>query len=153
MEVDERIKKEEPEFKELEAEFENIGKSEPEAVEKLKSIQKEKQEILSKRSGLGRELGRVEAQLEFQSQESLDESVDIKSALKEIKSLTKELLEENDIAALRGKAQRVLQIVEGLFTSDGKEDNKSGARETHKKLLEDLKSFDEKLERLSKEEQ
>lgn len=151
-EINVKIKKEEPEFKKVESEFENIGKSEPEAVKKLKSIQKEKQGILTERSELGRKLGKVEAQLEFQSQESLDESADIKSALKEIKNITKELLEEDDIISLRKKAQKVLQIVEGLFTSEGNLSDKPDVKEAHKKLLEDLKSFDAKLEELYKEE-
>src|SRR3989344_3714634 len=150
--IDERIKKEEPEFKKIEKNFENIGKSEPEAVEKLKTIQKDKQEILSKRSEFGRELGRVEARLEFESQESLNESADIKSALKEIKGLTQELLEENDLESLRSKAKRVLQIIEGLFSPKDKENDRTDIRNTHKKLLEDLKIFDERLEKLNKEE-
>src|SRR3990167_1730228 len=150
--VNEKINKEEPEFKKIEEQFEKIGKSEPEATERLKSIQKEKQEIHSKKSELGRELGRLEARLEFQSAESLNDSVDIKSALREIKNITKELLEENDIETLRGKAKRVLEIIDGMFKRSEEENDKPSIKEAHKKLSEDLKEFELKLEKLNKEE-
>ena len=150
--VNEKINKEEPEFKKIEEQFEKVGKSEPEATERLKSIQKEKQEIHSKKSELGRELGRLEARLEFQSAESLNDSVDIKSALREIKNITKELLEENDIETLRGKAKRVLEIIDGMFKRSEEENDKPSIKEAHKKLSEDLKEFELKLEKLNKEE-
>lgn len=151
-EINERINKEEPEFRKIEKEFEGIGKSEPEAALRLKAIQKEKQEVVTKKSELGRELGRLEAILEFQAQETLDESADVKSALKEIKRLTEELINENDIAVLKTKAKEVIKIVNGLFSTKEDKGNKGEAKTAHEKLLGDLREFDEKLTKLNKEE-
>ncbi len=150
--INEKINKEEPEFKKMEKELEAINKSEPEAAEKLKTIQKEKQELLSKRSDLGRELGKVEAQLEFHAQESLSDSADIKGALKEIKALINDILGDENISSLKEKAKRVVEIIDGLFTRDTGGANRPDIKEAHKKLLADVKTFDEKLAKLDEEE-
>ena len=143
-----RIKEEEPGFRKIEEEFEKISKSEPEAMNELKKTQEKKQIILSKRTDLQRELGRVEAQLEFQSQESLDENADIKSALKEIKNIAVLLVSENDMTRLREMAKNVLDIIERLFVSNGKSSASTDIKKKYKELIENLKSFDKEVEEL-----
>ncbi len=151
-EIDEKLKKEEPEMRSVEKELESINKSEPEAADKLKVIQYEKQELLKRRSDLGRELGRVEAKLEFQTHESFKDSADIKGALKEIRALINDILHDEDMSSLKNKAKRVVDIIEGLFTKEGGGANKPDIKEQHKKLLADVKMFDERLAKLDEEE-
>lgn len=150
--IEKKIQEEEPKFRKIEEEFKSISEGEPETAHALKKIQKQKQEILIKSGELGRELGRLEAKLEFQSQESLDENADVKSALKEIKSIAQDLMKGDDIENLHSMAGRVVEIVDGLFVR-AKEGTIHGSdiKGDYDKLLVQIKAFDEEVEKLNRE--
>ena len=152
--IEEKINKEEPEFQKIEKEFNLISEGEPETARALKRIQKQKQEVLTKRNELSRELGRLEIKIEFQSQELLDENADVKSALKEIKSIAEDLVKGEDIEHLRSMAGRVIKIIEDLFVGvKGGVANNSDIKGDYDKLIVQIKTFDAEVEKLNKEEE
>lgn len=151
--VDKKISEEQPEFQKIEKEFNEINESEPETSKTLGQIKEKKQKVLLRKAEFERNLGRIEAKLEFQSQESLDEDADLKAALKKIKAIAEDSIKEDDITRIKSMAGKVVQIVEGLFVSaGGGESLKDDAQKEYKKLLGDIESFNRELEILDKEE-
>lgn len=152
-EIEKKIKASRPGLQRIEKEFEKERENQPETIQALKEIQQRKQVVLARRGEFERGLGRVEAQLELQSSELLNEGADVKGALVEIKTIAGKAMKEVDVEKLRSMAKRIVEIVEELFISDKDEGDKNGkAQKKYDKLLSDIKSLDEKFEKLIEEE-
>lgn len=149
-EVEERLKKEEGAFRKLEAEAGRVNESQPEAAERLKEIQKNREETAARRAELGRELGRIEARLEFQSKESVREGADLEAALKEIRSVATSAM-SGDSEVLRRGLQKIAAIVEKVFQPDSRSKDSELDRR-YKKMTEEMRSLEEKLAEIAKEE-
>ena len=150
--INNEISKEEPEFRKIEKEFEGINQSEPETANFLKEIKERKQEILTKRAGLERNIGRVEAKLELASRETLSEDADVKAALKEIKKLAQDSAEAGDISTLKSMAEKVIEIIDSIFVSDGGKNAPSEIQQEYEEITKEIHSFNDELKKLEEEE-
>jgi chromosome segregation ATPase len=151
-EVNEEIKSVEPAYKKAESEFQKINQGEPQTREDLKTVHTRRQEILGSRAELQRKLGRVEAELEFRSEDKVKENADLESALKEVKRLVSTLLKEGSAEELRRGLKNVLAIIERVFEPQGEADETGDIEKLQKSLASQISVIDNELKDLEGQE-
>jgi chromosome segregation protein len=151
-EIDRKIKQIEPSFHKVEKELQGVNKSEPEAIEELRKMQSNKQIFFEKRAELQKELGKIEAQLEFNKEEKVNRGVDVQGVLKEIRKIASDLYNESDIWKLRIGIKRVLEIVNNIFDKPQGEEHEDLKQRQHTELLERIQKLDKEILSLSNKE-
>jgi chromosome segregation protein len=157
-EIEESIKKGEEFIRNAELELEKVKNSEPEANKKIKEIRDKKSELLSKKYNLQRELGRIEAQLEFSAVKQEVKGINFAKAVEEIKAVAVSLAEEEDLGKIREGIRRILNIINGPSKNPVPapapvSDKSIEIKKINEKLTHDLKAIDEDLENIGKIEQ
>jgi len=155
-EIHEEIKKQEEFIKSAELELEKVKNSEPEANKKIKEIRDKKSEFLSKKYNLQRELGRIEAQLEFSVVKQEVKGINFAKVVEEIKAVAVSLAEEEDLGRIRDGIKRILDIINGPPKNPAiasVPDKSTEIKKLNEKFIHDLKVVDEELENIGKIEQ
>lgn len=151
--VDEVIKSLSHALKERQAELAKVEKSGPRGDKGYEDFKKRQAELLNKKSAAQKELGRLEAQIEFlvsqpKSEIKMAEAIKI---LEEVRKSLKEALQENDLAAIKALLHVIALKVERVLSS-GVEDRSSKIRELEgqkEKILAELANTDEQLAELT----
>ena len=149
------ISKQESALKRVESEFEKVSDSEPQSLKELKQLQIEREKLLSDRSTLAREAGKLEAKVEFQEENRDLNALELRKTMEEIRGIVRPLLHEEEISLLRSGLKRISGLVEKLFTprlrqpADRQEPN---LQEVYKKHKTELDSIDKELKALTEKE-
>lgn len=143
--------KQEAELKKVELEFEKTSESEPQAIKELKQFQTERESLLSRRSLLAREAGKLEAQLEFQKENHDLNAPELQKAVEEIRGIVRPLLHEEEIGLLKSGLRRISGLVEKLFTPRQARPE-SNLQETYKQHKAELESIDKELKAITEKE-
>lgn len=149
-EVERLIRNEQPAYQKLEADIASISEQQPEAAQRLKEIQEKRKVVAAKRAELDRELGRIEAQLEFQSRLHAREDADLAAALREVHQIASRIV-HGDAQTLRDGVKSILAIIEKIFTADSKQ-KESGVEEKYRTLASAAKKLDGELSELNRDE-
>lgn len=152
--VEKGIKEKREELKVLQAELGKVEKSGPKGDKNFQDFKKQQGGFLNKKSVLQKEIGRLEAQMEFlvsrpKSEMKAAEAVKL---LEETREAIGKALAENDLEAIKALLRVIVDKVERVLSA-GTDDRSGKIKELEKqknKLLADLQSADEELARLSK---
>ncbi len=148
--IDRQITSVESELKKLEEEFERVKKSEPKANDKLKEMKSERTALMSHKSEIEREVGRLEARLELSLSKSDLPPAELVKALKEIQKIALQI-QESDVESLKRGVKEILTLTESVF-KESREDNNEELKERSAFLLQELKKIDSQIEALSQAE-
>jgi len=148
------ISKQESALKRVESEFEKVSDSEPQSLKELKQLQIEREKLLSDRSTLAREAGKLEAKVEFQEENRDLNALELRKTVEEIRGIVRPLLHEEEISLVKSGLKRISGLVEKLFTprlrhpsTDG-----GGLQETYMKHKAKLDSIDKELKVVTEKE-
>lgn len=150
----EKIAEKSKELRNLQNDLEKVEKSAPKGDRSFEDFKKKQEEILFKKSGLQKELGRLEAQMEFlisQPKTGLTGGIAVK-ILEEVKDGLKAAMLKSDIKELHDFIRRLIEKIERLFDAGGqdKENRLTELEGMKKKIAADLVGIDESLNELSK---
>ena len=149
-EISEKIK----ELKKLQMDLGEVEKRMPKGDRGFEEFKKKQSDLLNKKAGLQRELGRLEAQAEFlisQPKTGIEAAQAIR-LLEEIKESLKNALKESILEQVRRALKDLMEKIERLLNSDIK-DRESKIQELNglkDKILVDLQEIDGGLEELNK---
>jgi chromosome segregation protein len=135
-EIDENIFQKTKELKVLQEELHKVETSRPNNRAQLDDIQVKKDELFSKKSEQEKELGRFEAKIEFSSLVKIDSQKAIET-LKDLRSVIKDLSEENDLENLKSKLNDVFLKIDN-FLNFGSEQGASSELLDLRKSKDDL---------------
>ncbi|MEX2032987.1 MAG: AAA family ATPase [Candidatus Colwellbacteria bacterium] len=148
------IDKQESALKRVESEFEKVSDSEPQSLKELKQLQIEREKLLSDRSVLAREAGKLEAKVEFQEENRDLNTPELRKTVEEIRDIVRPLLHEEEIGLIKSGLKRISGLVEKLFTSRlGHSPADGGGLEiAYKKHKAELDLIDKGLKALTEKE-
>ncbi len=149
-----RIKNDE--LKVLRAELAKVEKSGPKGDRGFQDFKKQQDEYLNKKSLLQKEIGRLEAQMEFLSSQPKSDikGVEAVRLLEEVRQTIQKADAENDLGVLKAALRDLSEKIERLLAS-GTEDRSGKIKELEKtktRILTDLAAIDRNLMDLSKTE-
>lgn len=125
-EIDEEAGKKQKELKNLQAVLEEVeNKQSQNQDQKLGDIQKKREELLNRRSALEKELGRLEARLEFISVSAVDENTGKNAAvlIEETKNVLQKAVESADFKAVKDSLKNLLNKIEEFLEPQGGKKN------------------------------
>lgn len=140
--IDKIIIEEEKFYKELEAKLAEIKKNEPESSGDFEKLEKERSGLLSKRAEIQRELGKLEARVEFEMKAEAAKSVDALDILKEVREIMESIKHESDISKLKIRIDEALVKIDEIFSPEKKSSRQSQGK---KELSPELKAMEERL--------
>src|SRR3989344_1436308 len=148
------ISKQESALKRVGLEFEKVSDSEPQSLKELKQFQLEREKLLSDRSVLAREAGKLEAKVEFQEEKRDINTPELRKTVEEIRDIVRPLLHEEEIGLLKSGLKRISGLVEKLFTSRLRHPptGEGGLEIAYKKRKAELDSIDKELKELAEGE-
>ncbi len=147
----ERITHQEKVFAGAEAEMKKIGEPELKIDTLLKELQAKRDLILARREKLQKELGRLEARLEFRVKAGGAEA-DLLRIIDEVKRLAKNLFQEEDPAKLKDGLREILKLLDNDEEDISAKTDSSIKREVES-ITKNLKALDGELEELAGEEE
>ncbi len=151
--LDKEINDKRQELKGLQAELGKVEKSGPKGDQHFQDFKKKQQDFLNKKSILQKDIGRLEAQMEFLVNQPKSEmkAAEAVKLLEETREKIGEALAENDLAGLKAilrelsdRIERVLSV--GADNRDGKVKELEKSKE---KLFADLAAVDSELSQLT----
>src|SRR3989344_3854747 len=149
---DARIAAASKELSGLEARVREIEKAEPTKHGEIKKIKSEESALSAKKSTLLKELGRLEARLEFSvaREKNAAISVDVKQAVALLKDLRSELEHFSALSAeeMQKAAARFAKQIEELFAVKGEASDIAGLEDEKKRLVSALESLNGEIEAL-----
>ena len=149
---DARIAAASKELSGLEARVREIEKAEPTKHGEIKKIKGDESALSAKKSTLLKELGRLEARLEFSvvREENAAISVDVKRAVTLLKNLRFELERFSSLNAeeMQRAAARFAKQIEELFAVKGEASDIAGLEDEKKRLVSALESLNGEIEAL-----
>lgn len=153
-ELDDKIEAQQRRLLDAEAVLEEVKRSRPEAHEKESALAEAKKGLLEKRAALQRDLGRVEAEIEFTRKRSVDPKVvDLGRLVGEVREFALALRSENDPEKLRAGIERMIRTIdEAIEVKHVEKKNDPALTARLEEVLASLKSIDVELERIQKEE-
>ncbi len=135
------------ELKALTEELLRIEKNQPQGDKHFDAFKKQQSEILSRRSQIQKELGRLEAEVEFllsRPKASVKEA-ELISLIKDVKKAITEAVAEGDVSSIKTKLGGILERIDGLLEGGNRE------MESRVKEIEKVKkNFADELEKLEK---
>ncbi|MDP2650759.1 MAG: AAA family ATPase, partial [bacterium] len=146
------IGKQEAVLKRVESEFEKVSDSEPQSLKELKQLQVEREKLLSDRSVLAREAGKLEARVEFQEENRDLNAPELRKTVEEIRDIVRPLLAAEEISLLKSGLKRISGLLEKIFTSQQAHHQESDLQETYGKRKAELDSIDKELKALTEKE-
>ncbi|TSD02470.1 MAG: chromosome segregation protein, partial [Parcubacteria group bacterium Athens0714_26] len=132
------------------AKVENL---QPATQVQISDTQKRRDELLIKRSALEKEMGRLEAKLEFISvSDSTDKTAPI--LLQEIKDNLRKIIEEKDFNAVQISLKALLLKIDKFLLTGGKEENKEhiNIEKSKNDLFVQLEEIAKELKKISEQE-
>ena len=145
---------------EAEANLKKVESSQPEERRELQAIKRETQALLEKRSGLEKELGRLEAQLEMAAKPAAHANVPRTGVLLELVKKIKTKLEIalDDPEKLSEAVNQILEDIEGALSGDEpaapKKEGPSGEiEERFRNIRKDLEDLEREMVSLKDKEQ
>jgi len=135
------------ELKALQDELVRIEKNQPQGDKNFDAFKKQQSEILGRRSQIQKELGRLEAEVEFilsRPKASVKET-ELISLIKDVKRIVSEAIAHEDISAIKGKLKAITERIDQLL--------EGGNREVEgrvKEIEKVKKTFIDELEKLEK---
>ncbi len=151
-EIDARIKSAKLEFEKIESELKGVSRNEPKTISHIKEIRVKRQNILERRAEFQRTMGKLEAQLEMQARKTVKSNINIEDILHRIKMIAEEGIENSDVNKLHDILQKILSVIEDLFQGGNNPDKSEEAKISYEKVLGDIKSMDDELNRLNTDE-
>src|SRR3989344_379752 len=147
-------------FSEAEANLKKVESSQPEERRELQAIKRETQALLEKRSGLEKELGRLEVQLEMAAKPAARADAPRAGALLELVKKIKTKLEIalDDPEKLSEAVNQILEDIEGALSGDEpaapKKEGPSGEiEERFRNIRKDLEDLEKEMVSLKGKEQ
>ncbi len=146
-------------YQELEAKLAEVKKTEPESAGDFKALEHDRTALLVKRAEIQRELGKLEARIEFEMEAEVAKSVDALETLKELRAIAEDIQYESDVAKLKIKIDEMLVKIDEVFNgpkapSKAKKEMSPELKELEKGLGTQLKGLDAEIKELAlKEEQ
>jgi len=160
--IESEAAKEEKIYKELERAFAKVKASQPALVKNaagqpdvFNEIDIKRKELTGRRANLQKELGKIEARLEFESTKPGNLDINLKVVLKEIKDLAQEAIIEFDLDSIRRRVRAIIEYVDN-FSKPKNVVNKKAApdlSDVNSKISDELKQIDEELKILAKSEE
>lgn len=153
-EIEKNIHKKKEELKELQAELGKVEKSGPKGDKNFQDFKKQQTEFLNKKSVLQKDIGRMEAQIEFLVSQPKSEikAAEAAKLLEETRVTIQQALSENNFDLLKNLLRSLVDKIDRVL-SVGTEDRSGKIKDLEKqknKLLADLSSVDEELAKLAK---
>ncbi len=151
--VDEVIKSLSHELKERQVELAKVEKSGPKGDQHFQDFKKKQADFLGKKSIFQKDIGRLEAQMEFLVNQPKSEmkAAEAVKLLEETREKIGEALAENDLAGLKAILRELSDKIERVL-SVGADDREGKVKELEKskeKLLADLAAVDAELSQLT----
>ena len=148
--LERQIKEKKEEVKNAEADLKKI-ESQPKQYQDIKENKAKQEELLGKRSNLEKELGRLEAKLEFLSVpgeggNNVFAPADLVSFLKETQKILKEGAEEQELEKLKNILKSLIEKIEKFLNPEKTKNAKSGEISELNKIKDGLSREFEKLE-------
>jgi len=145
-ETEAEFKKQEEVVKKLETEITGVRQSEPEANEKIKSIQEKRRVLLDRKFSSQKDLSRLEARLEItESTDNVKEAALI-ATLKDIKNLALESVKDLEVSKLKSALEKIAGFVDKLFSKGGADVD--DLKQAIKKFQVEIGSLDKELKDL-----
>jgi chromosome segregation protein len=136
-----------------ETEFEKISASEPQAIRELRRLEEARQTLLEKAANLQRQIGKLEAELEFQ-EEGSHKQVNFSAIFREMRQLVHSLLEEENLAKLRAGLGQLAQMIDDILGKGGSAGRTNRElKEKKEKLTAEIEALEQRLKELKEEEQ
>jgi chromosome segregation protein len=137
-ELDDTIQKARERLAAAEKAHKEVTESKPQATAEVADIQKEKNVLESKRMQLQKDLGRLEAELEFVCKQPVvsEKEVDLKGVIDTIRKYAADVSESGDMIALQKAIKRILDTIETAFAKKTEPQEES---ETDKAAREEIK--------------
>ncbi len=135
------------ELRTLQDELGRIEKNQPQGDKNFNAFKKQQTDILNRRSAIQKELGRLEAEMEFvlsRPKASVKET-ELIALVKDVKKIISEAISHDDIGAIKTKLKALTERIDSLLEGGSRES------ETQLKNIEKLKKgFVDELETLEK---
>lgn len=149
------VHKEEKIYKELESAFQKVKENEPNAAKDFGATESKQKELTDRRANLQKELGKIEARLEFEAEKPVNAQVDFSAVLKEIKTLAQDAVSEIDLDSIRRRVRAIIERIENVFKPKDQERKVvvPDLSETNEKISAELKQIDEELKVLASKEE
>jgi chromosome segregation protein len=145
--IEKEIRGKSDELRKLQDELIRIEKNQPQGDKHFNTFKKQQTDVLNRRSAIQKELGRLEAEMEFvlsRPKASVKET-ELIALVKDVKKIISEAVAHNDISAIKAKLKELTQRIDQLLEGGSKE------MEGRVKEIEKLKkNFVEELEGLEK---
>ncbi|MDD5431036.1 MAG: AAA family ATPase, partial [Candidatus Pacebacteria bacterium] len=152
-EIDEKISVKNGELKNLQEELEKIEKNQPQGQTNLEESRKKREQLLIQRSAAEKELGRLEAKLEYLASSKIAVDKDFPALVSDVKNEIQNIVKQEDLAAMRGALNNLLGKIE-KFLDSGDKDNPEmeSIEKSRKELAERLESISGELRELEQSE-
>ncbi|MEK7653738.1 MAG: AAA family ATPase [Patescibacteria group bacterium] len=141
------------ELKERQAELVKVEKSGPKGDQYFQDFKKKQQDFLNKKSVFQKDIGRMEAQMEFLVNQPKSEmkAAEAVKLLEETREKIGEALEENDLAGLKSILRELSDKIERVLSvgADNREGKVKELEKSKEKLLADLAAVDAELGQLN----
>ncbi len=147
----------EKEKKEAEAKQARVEASQPKEREELKQIRAKTQDLIEKRSQLGKDLGKLEAQIEMSQKEPANAGRPVQEIIALVKKIKDELVSglRGDMVELRSSVESAIERIEELFSDKEKQSAGKPRPEFEaqlKKLHGELSTIEDGLKQLKDKE-
>ncbi len=154
--IEDRGKEKREELKQLQTELTEVEKSGPKGSRDFEDFRKRQTEFFNRKSQVQKELGRLEAQIEFLLRQPKSEirAAEAADLLEEVRRAIRSALEEKDFAAARQSLSDLVKKIENMLAGD-QTDRDSKIKELEKsknKLLSQLTEIDRELSDLNSAE-
>ncbi|MBI1834121.1 MAG: AAA family ATPase, partial [Candidatus Andersenbacteria bacterium] len=149
-ELNSSILKEADTLADLEEKLNKVKTSEPEEENKATLIKSKNEKLLERYSGLQKELGRIEAKIEYESQDKGFKKSDSLRILNEVRSVVENLMREENIDKFKDGLKKILSLIDGPSKNTLTEE--SDFVKIRSSLTKDLKDIEKELENLRERE-
>ncbi len=151
--LDKEINDKRQELKGLQAELAKVEKSGPKGDQNFQDFKKKQQDFLNKKSILQKDIGRLEAQMEFLVNQPKSEmkAAEAVKLLEETREKIGEALAENDLTGLKAILRELSDKIERVLSvgADNREGKVKELEKSKEKLFADLAAVDAELSQLT----
>lgn len=149
--IEKLIHEEEKLFKDLDEKLQKTKSSEPESAREFRELEAKKTALLTKKAGIEREFGKLEARIEFELRSDEVQNIDAFETLKEIKNIASEIRNEDDISKLKIKIDLMILKIDEVFSGPKKikKELSSELKDLQAKLTDDLQHAEKEIKGLS----
>lgn len=156
--IDEEIGKRNNELAELKAALQKVEGNQPKQKDSISEMRKKREALLNERSGVEREVNRLEAKIEFLHSVVASEQVDLRagellSVLEDAKGIISNLLREESLEAVRRELEVLLGKIAGVTDLGSKKKNEiEDLKKAKDEFIKKLQPIREELDKLSASE-